>query len=147
MEGLERSYEVIKRIKRLKETMHVHLQKLFKEMNLTGPQGMVVGILLKHEKMKVSEVSAIMDLSMSTVSGILDRLEKQGMIVREKSEADGRVILVSLTESFKESSHIPFKEIEESWTKKINRASEEEIDTILTALAILERLINEESEQ
>lgn len=147
MEGLERSYEVIKRIKRLKETMHVHLQRLFKEMNLTAPQGMVVGILLKHEKMKVSEVSAIMDLSMSTVSGILDRLEKQGMITREKSETDGRVILVSLTGSFKKSSHIPFKEIEESWTQKINRASEEEIDTILTALAILERLINEESEQ
>lgn len=141
MNELERSYEVIKRIKRLKEGMHGSIERIFKDMNLTGPQGMVVGILFKEGPIKISDLASHMGLSMSTVSGILDRLEKSSIINREKSESDGRVILVNLTDTFRASSAETFCKIEAHWGKKLNRATQEEIDAILYGLEILEKLL------
>lgn len=143
---LEKGYEVIKRIKRLKEGVHGNIEKNFKEMRLTGPQGMVVGILFKMGPLKISELATQMGLSMSTVSGILDRLERSEIITRTKSEADGRVILITLTEPFREKSAASFKRIEEQWSEKLNDASEEEFKAIINGLDILEKLLIETKE-
>lgn len=144
---IEKGYEVIKRIKRLKEGMHGNIQKNFREMNLTGPQGMVVGILFKAGSLKIGEIASQMELSMSTVSGIVDRLERSEIITRTKSEEDGRVILVTLTDAFRQKSAVKFKRIEEHWSEKLNQASEEEFDAIITGLDILEKLLMETKEQ
>jgi len=141
MNELERSYEVIKRIKRLKEGMHSNLERIFKDMNLTGPQGIVVGTLFKFGPMKISEIATQIGLSMSTVSGILDRLEKTSVIYRQKSENDGRVIMVDLTETFRAASSETFCKIEADYGKKLNRATKEEIEAILYGLEILEKLL------
>ncbi len=143
---LEKGYEVIKRIKRLKEGMHGNIQKNFREMNLTGPQGMVVGILFKSGSLKIGEIASQMELSMSTVSGIIDRLERSGIITRTKSEEDGRVILVTLTDDFRQKSAVKFKRIEEHWSEKLNQASEEEFNAIINGLDILEKLLMETKE-
>lgn len=143
MDEFERSYEVIRRVKKLKESMHEGMSKIFKESNLTGPQGMVVGILFRFGSLKISDISQHMGLSMSTVSGILDRLERDDIIVREKSEEDGRVIIIRLTESFKKKSEKTFSRPGDLWGKSLNLATEEEIETILSALNILERLMLE----
>lgn len=143
---LEKGYEVIKRIKRLKEGMHGNIEKNFREMKLTGPQGMVVGILFKSGSLKIGEIASQMELSMSTVSGIIDRLERSEIITRTKSEADGRVILVKLTDDFRQKSAVKFKRIEEQWSEKLNQASEAEFNTIINGLDILEKLLMETKE-
>jgi DNA-binding MarR family transcriptional regulator len=143
---LEKGYEVIKRIKRLKEGMHGNIEKNFREMKLTGPQGMVVGILFKSGSLKIGEIASQMELSMSTVSGIIDRLERSGIITRTKSEEDGRVILVKLTDDFRQKSAVKFKRIEEQWSEKLNQASEEEFNAIINGLDILEKLLMETKE-
>lgn len=143
---LEKGYEVIKRIKRLKESMHGNIERNFKEMRLTGPQGMVVGILIKSGPLKIGEIAAQMELSMSTVSGILDRLERSEIITRTRSEEDGRVILITLTDAFREKSAAKFKLVEEHWSEKLNRASEEEFSAIINGLDILEKLLTETKE-
>ena len=143
---LEKGYEVIKRIKRLKEGMHGNIEKNFREMKLTGPQGMVVGILFKSGSLKIGEIASQMELSMSTVSGIIDRLERSGIITRTKSEADGRVIIVTLTDDFRSKSAVKFKRIEEHWSEKLNQASEAEFNAIINGLDILEKLLMEKKE-
>ena len=51
--------------------------------------------------MKITEFSNQLCLSNSTVSGIIDRLEKQEMVVRERSEEDKRVVYVSISPNLK----------------------------------------------
>lgn len=143
MDPFERGYEVMKRVKRLKESLHDNMSRIFKDVNLTGPQGMVVGLLFRMGPLKISEISQHMGLSMSTVSGILDRLERDNIVYREKSETDGRVILVKLTEAFKKNSTHSFSKMNHRWDKTLNLATDEEIDKILEALDILERLVEE----
>lgn len=143
LKQLDSSYEVLRRVKRLKALMHENMSQMFEEVNLTGPQGMLVGILHRHGSLKISDLSEQMGLSMSTVSSILNRLERDRVVVRERSDSDGRVILIKLTDEFLEKSTKVFKRIETAWEERLNRATSDEIETILNALKIFERLLGE----
>ena len=145
MVDMDRGYEVIKRIKRMKQMMHENMENMFKSVNLTAPQGMVVGTLFKNGPMKIGDISQSMDLSMSTISGIIDRLEKNDIVIREKSTEDKRVILVDLTPNFKTSSKEIFKKMEFDWGEKIKNATEEEIETILKGFDALEHVLDRKS--
>ncbi|WP_206076166.1 MarR family winged helix-turn-helix transcriptional regulator [Marinitoga lauensis] len=52
----------------------------FNDTEITYSQWMLLGVLMKNGSMKVSDLSKKMGLSNSTVSGIVDRMEKQGFI-------------------------------------------------------------------
>lgn len=147
MNDIERSYEIIKRIKMIKGKMHHQIEGHFKDMKLTGPQGMVVGTLFHMGAMKVSDLATQMGLSMSTISGILDRLEKSNTIKRVKSETDGRVIMVELSDDFKLKAKDQFKKMEHTWRDKLKDASEEDLEAILKGLDALERLMLRAKEQ
>ncbi|HAS72951.1 MAG TPA: MarR family transcriptional regulator [Clostridiales bacterium UBA8960] len=147
MDPFDRSYEVMKHIKKLKELMHENMSQTLNGVNLTGPQGMIVRLLFRFGPQKISDIKERMGLSMSTVSGILDRLERDNVISREKSETDKRVILIHLTEDFKKTSTKAFTQMEALWSDKLNRATDTEIKTILEALSILERLMSQKNDE
>jgi DNA-binding MarR family transcriptional regulator len=46
---------------------------------------------------KTLDISKALDISPSTLIGVLDELEKRGLIRRERQETDKRVVLVSVT--------------------------------------------------
>lgn len=46
---------------------------------------------------KTLDISKALDISPSTLIGVLDELEKRGLIMRERQEKDKRVVLVSAT--------------------------------------------------
>ena len=52
--------------------------------------------LRRHAKAPISQVAEEMRLPISTVSRMLDRLEKEGLVVRVQDSADGRRFLLSL---------------------------------------------------
>lgn len=143
MDPFERSFEVMKRVKKLKESLHDNMSHVFKDFNLTGPQGMVVALLFRMNALKVSDLARRMGLSMSTVSGILDRLERDQIIYREKSPSDGRVLMVKLTEEFKKNSSVARLQMNRHWSETLNLATEEEIEILLKAIDIMERLVEE----
>lgn len=118
----------------------------FKEMNLTGPQGMLIGTLFHHGEMKVSDLSEKLGLSNSTVSGILDRLEKQGQVERMRSKEDRRVVYVNITEDFKEQSKKQFVEINKMIEQMINKATPEELDKILEGMEVLRNVVERQRE-
>jgi MarR family transcriptional regulator, organic hydroperoxide resistance regulator len=110
-------------------------------MGLTGPQGMLMGSLARFGKMKISDLSEKLDLSNSTVSGIVDRLEKQNLLVRTRSEDDRRVVYVEMTPEYKRLSENKFKELEIMIAGKIDKASVEEMDKILEGLSVLKKVM------
>jgi DNA-binding MarR family transcriptional regulator len=58
---------------------------------LTGPQTMVMREVVRNEGINLRDLSKTVSLAHSTVSGIVDRLEKRGMIERRPDPKDGRV--------------------------------------------------------
>lgn len=145
MEEISKSFKVVKMLKKVMDSIRQNMQHQFKEMHLTGPQGMLIGILAHHGKMKISDLSEKLALSNSTVSGIIDRLEKQGMVERIRSEEDRRVVYVSVTPEFKKSTREHFCEVEKSFEDMMNKADPEELDTILHGLETLKKVIDRQS--
>ncbi|MCP2238817.1 MarR family winged helix-turn-helix transcriptional regulator [Thermoanaerobacterium thermosaccharolyticum] len=133
--------DVLKTLKFIMNMIHKSMEDEFRELNITGPQGMIIGILMHHGEMKISDLSQKMGLTNSTVSGIIDRLEKQGMVKRERSSDDRRVVYVSIDEEFREKSKEVFKKVEDKFRDMMNKATDEEHEAIVKGLNTLKKLI------
>lgn len=114
----------------------------FNAMNLTGPQGMMMGILSHDGEMKISDLSEKLGLSNSTVSGIIDRLEKQGLVERTRSLEDRRVVYVNVSTEFRKNSKENFCKIEKTFEDIMTKATTEEIEIILKGLDALEQIMD-----
>ena len=117
---------------------------VFEETGITGPQAMVMGILDEQKKMKITELSNKISLSNSTVSGIIDRLEKQGMVERERSKEDRRVVYVSICPKFSAEHKNIHKLIQENTANIIKMDTPEEMDKIFEGLSTLKRILGEQ---
>ncbi len=144
MDEYNESLEVARLFREVMKLFKQNMDKLMVEMGMTAPQGMVMGILSKQNKMKISELSNKINLSNSTVSGIVDRLEKIGLVERERSEEDKRVVYVSIAPNFKDSHHNFHKRFEENTESIMSRGTPEELDKIFEGLTILKRLLSED---
>ncbi len=136
----------IRLIKQVMGSIKRSMGKQFEEMNVTGPQGMLVGTLIHHGEMKISDLSENLGLSNSTVSGIVDRLENQGLVERTRSTEDRRVVYVNITPEFKKNAKEHFKEFEKKFESMMSKATAEELDTILKGLATLKEVIDRQKE-
>jgi MarR family transcriptional regulator, organic hydroperoxide resistance regulator len=67
-------------------------------MGLTGPQVTALKILEAVSEISLSELSERMSARNSTITGIVDRMERDGLVLRERSEADRRVVKIRATE-------------------------------------------------
>ncbi|MFO0567415.1 MAG: MarR family transcriptional regulator [Polyangiaceae bacterium] len=64
---------------------------------VTGPQLAVVKMLEPVGKLSLSELSWKIRARNSTVTGIIDRMEREGLVERRRSDDDRRVVHISLT--------------------------------------------------
>jgi MarR family transcriptional regulator, organic hydroperoxide resistance regulator len=141
MEDANESMEVITLIKEVMSLMKQSMSKGFENEGMTMPQGMVIGTLSRLGKMKINELSKHLGLSNSTISGIIDRLEKQETVERIRSDEDKRVVYVSLSAKF-ESQHQNFhKKMEESVRNIMNKGTPEEKHKIIEGFAMLKELL------
>ena len=65
--------------------------------NLTGPQLTVIKMLEQIGDLSLTELSEKIRAQNSTVTGIIDRMEREGLVVRERSREDRRVVHIRLT--------------------------------------------------
>ena len=92
---------VLQSLRKLIRAADIFSRRLIKEHKVSGPQLMCLHKLVENEGMTVSELSKEIFLSPSTVVGILDRLEKQQFVTRERSVEDRRKVILHVTQSGK----------------------------------------------
>jgi DNA-binding MarR family transcriptional regulator len=123
--------------------MKQYMRKHFDHEGLTMPQGSVLGILMKNGEMKITDLSGEMSLSNSTVSGIVDRLERQELVERRRSSEDRRVVYVKVSGKFLEIHEETHKKLEKVFVDMLGRGTHEEIEKIIDGLNTLKKIINE----
>jgi MarR family transcriptional regulator, organic hydroperoxide resistance regulator len=89
--------EVVDNLRRVFQVVHGHSKRAERESGLTGPQLWAIKVLAESTPIRVSELARRMYLHPSTVVGILDRLVARGLVARERSREDRRVVSVALT--------------------------------------------------
>lgn len=69
----------------------------FDKMGITYPQYLVLMVLWEHDNRIVSDITEQVQLETNTVTPLLQRMEREGLIVRTASAVDSRQKIVSLT--------------------------------------------------
>lgn len=141
LEDISSGLKVLKLMKSIMDSIRHSKMHQYRAMQLTAPQGMLMGILSHYGEMKVSDLSEKLGLSNSTVSGIIDRLEKRGLVERIRSTEDRRIVYVNVTSSFNEYSKKHSLKMEGMLEDIMSKAGREEADTIIKGLETLKRLI------
>lgn len=107
----------------------------FRQYGITYPQYLVLMLLWEQDNRIISEITERLHLETNTVTPLLQRMEKQGLIVRQKSQADSRQRIISLTgdgkrleEQIKEVPNCLARELVESGM------SEEELQSMIPLL-------------
>lgn len=90
----------------------------FKKFGITYPQYLVLMVLWEKDNRVISEITDLLKLETNTVTPLLQRMEKQGLIVRQKSVSDSRQRLVSLTKEGKKLEE-QIKEVPNCLARKI----------------------------
>src|SRR5689334_9480780 len=88
-------------------------KELARRADLTGPQLTVVKMLEQIGDLSLSELSERIRAQNSTVTGIIDRMEREALVTRERSKEDRRVVYIKLTPKGRElAREIPVEPME-----------------------------------
>jgi DNA-binding MarR family transcriptional regulator len=93
--------EVLIALRRITRAIDLHSRQLIQSHGLTGPQALILKKLLDTGQTPVGTLAQRVNLSQATVTDILNRLEKRGLVRRVRSETDRRRVLVEGTEEGK----------------------------------------------
>ncbi len=121
------------------------LKGYFNNYKLTLTQLSVVLLLKENGSMNVSSISKQMGLSKSTVSGILDRLEKMNFVTRTRSKEDRRVIRIALTDELKNLGPHMENKLKEFIYYMFEGVSDDDLLDIVKGLSLLNQIIAENS--
>ncbi len=91
-------------------------------------QGRILFALWKKDEIPITELARKTLLSKSTLTSMLDRLEKAGFIIRVPSKKDRRTILIKRTEKDKRLESIYVQVSDEMTNLFYNGFTSEEID-------------------
>jgi len=72
----------------------------FKEHGFTVAQCSLISILHYNPNLMLNELSERMGLSKGTVSAIVERMERQGIVIREIPKDNRRIVRLSLSQGF-----------------------------------------------
>lgn len=127
-------------IKGIQKTLRDKFFEMTKQYGFTLPQIGVIFKLNTDPFISLQGLSEHMGLSKSTVSGIIDRLVAQGVVLREIPPENRRMVRLSLSQEFVKNHNL-FKLKEEYLNHIIRDAQPEELEIIIHGLEKLYSLI------
>jgi DNA-binding MarR family transcriptional regulator len=104
----------------------------------------VLTLLRHHDAMPMGRLAEILDASMSSATGIIDRMEERGLVERTRVPDDRRVVLVRPTSqglALVDEAELVKSEVMAS---ALTRLTPEQLDRLTAATSDLQRAIAEE---
>ena len=136
--------EILIKIRKIVRSIDIESKKIQKEYGVTIPQVLCLNFLNNSPSYQTtqSEIKKFLNLNSSTVSGIIDRLEKRGYLARLPKSGDKRIANIALTSSGEELlSTIP-PLLHEQLSTKLQSLDEPEIRKVENSLETLVRQLD-----
>lgn len=83
-------------LRRIDRIIRLKGREILKDYNTTIPQFTALQILINNEEMTIGELSEKMALACSTITDLVDRMEKNELVIRKKDEKDRRVVRIEV---------------------------------------------------
>ena len=121
-------------IRKIIQSIDLNSRSLVKRVGLTGPQLVILQEVGNSGEVSVGEVARAISLSQGTVTDIVERMEKRGLVARRRSDYDRRRVLVHATESGKQLLEKATPRMQESFVWQFNSLQDWEQAMILSSL-------------
>jgi DNA-binding MarR family transcriptional regulator len=93
----QRCREMLISLRKINQAISLHSKDLNRRFGLTGPQLVILNEIARHESITVTQLARSISLSQATVTDILNRLGKKGLVERTRDTIDRRRVLVRIT--------------------------------------------------
>ncbi len=90
--------QVIVALRRISRAIDLHSRVLMQQHGLTAPQLAALKSVGRLQPVSVSGVARAIHLSLATVTGIFDRLERRDLVKRSRNGKDRRTVTIELTD-------------------------------------------------
>jgi DNA-binding MarR family transcriptional regulator len=91
--------EVLVALRRIIRATDLHAKQVARATGLTPTQLLVLETIEQLGAVAISRIAKEINLSQATVTTILDRLERRGLVYRERDVADKRIVHALLTDA------------------------------------------------
>ncbi|MFT4060655.1 MAG: MarR family transcriptional regulator [Legionella sp.] len=98
MQSEKPAKRIILALRKIMQQMDNHSRRLNKCYGLTVPQIICLYEIYEKGAMSLSLLSKSVHLSMSTLVGVIDRLEEKGFVQRIRDIKDRRIIFINITD-------------------------------------------------
>lgn len=92
----ENVIEIEKYLRKVDYIIRKKGREILNDFNITVPQFTALQILISEGDLTIGELSQKMALACSTITDLIDRMEKSGLVVRKKDDKDKRVVRVEV---------------------------------------------------
>ncbi|MCB2185007.1 MAG: MarR family transcriptional regulator [Deltaproteobacteria bacterium] len=93
-------YNLISLAARVREKANQWLMSRLEQEGITGlapSHGDLLVALFKNERLTMGDLAVLIDRDKSTVTALVDKLTRLGLVDRERDSADGRIVWVQAT--------------------------------------------------
>lgn len=126
--------DVLIALRRVIRATDLHSKHLAKTTGLTAPQIMLMHAIRDKGQASIGELAHDISLSQATVTSIMDRLEKRGLVYRQRSVTDKRKVHAYLTEAAHELLKTAPLPLQDQFTRKFQRLQNWEQSMIIASL-------------
>lgn len=129
---------IMQSLRQIMQAVDVYSRKLSSQYDITTPQLLCLLTIVEDESLSMAALSRLIHLRPSTVVGIVDRLEKKGLVERKRDTRDRRKVHVIATARGRDLAATAPSPLQESLTASLSELPELE----QTAIALsLERVV------
>ena len=126
--------DVLIALRRVIRATDLHSKHLAKTTGLTAPQIMLLQAIRDKGRASIGELANDISLSQATVTTIMDRLEKRGLVYRQRSQEDKRKVHAHLTDTAHEVLKTAPLPLQEQFTREFLNLKEWEQSMIIASL-------------
>jgi DNA-binding MarR family transcriptional regulator len=124
---LDDALRFLRALWRLDHALRSASKRMARSFGVTGPQRFVLRMLGRFESLNGAELAQLLALHPSTLTGILDRLEKAGLLERRADAGDARRMVLTLSKKGRGQDQLQLGTIEATVRQVLARASTRDI--------------------
>lgn len=139
---MARHDEVLIALRQIIRATDLYSRKLSKVAGLTAPQLLILQATASHGEMTMGDIATEVSVSQATVTTILDRLEKRGLIERKRGERDKRRVYAYLTDAGRDIMERAPTPLQDEFMSRFSHLEDWEQSLILSSLQRVAAMMN-----
>ncbi|MCJ8501660.1 MarR family winged helix-turn-helix transcriptional regulator [Desulfatitalea alkaliphila] len=136
--------EMLASLRKITQAISLHSRDLQRRYGLTGPQLILLNEIARHAEISVSELARLISVSQATVTEVLNRLEKMGLVTKSRDTRDKRRIMITTTPDCDQILDSAPPPLQEAFIERFAKLEQWEQLMILAALKRVVHLMSAE---